>query len=367
MIFRKLFRYKLISIFFIASQLVMFYSVFGALSIYNKAYAKEQDRINSLYKNSIEMEVTTGNANDMFTYIANGVETGNLLISGKLSLAFAQIGRNTKCEVIVKGNEAFPYQMISGHIPGTVESDKGKRLIAVGRYKYKDAYESGGVMYVTIENEEYEVCGIIGSNDSDYWDYTMVLNMACMGENVLEKIKSKGTYTIQLSSNLENIDNSYSNVYGNIKSVDNSSQISSKRINSIGNGEMLKNLSSEGMKTNIIVYIFCILNCLLISEFWLLQRRKEIAIKKIYGLSNIRIIADMAANILFMCLAALFIFIVSAGFINSVMTRTNIIDIDLTGIIVMFVAIIIILAFFMVYPIIKILRNDSLYVVGKTE
>ena len=49
MIFRKLFRYKLISIFFIASQLVMFYSVFGALSIYNKAYAKEQDRINSLY------------------------------------------------------------------------------------------------------------------------------------------------------------------------------------------------------------------------------------------------------------------------------------------------------------------------------
>lgn len=35
---------------FIVSQLVMFYSVFGALSIYNKAYAKEQDRIDSLYK-----------------------------------------------------------------------------------------------------------------------------------------------------------------------------------------------------------------------------------------------------------------------------------------------------------------------------
>lgn len=69
-ILRKVFRYKLISVFFIVSQLVMFYSVFGALSIYNKAYAKEQDRIDSLYKNDIEMNITTGNANDMFKYVA---------------------------------------------------------------------------------------------------------------------------------------------------------------------------------------------------------------------------------------------------------------------------------------------------------
>ena len=76
-ILRKVFRYKLISVFFIVSQLVMFYSVFGALSIYNKAYAKEQDRIDSLYKNDIEMNITTGNANDMFKYVANGADAGN--------------------------------------------------------------------------------------------------------------------------------------------------------------------------------------------------------------------------------------------------------------------------------------------------
>ena len=36
---RSVFRYRLISAFFIISQLVMFYAVFGVLSIYNKAYA----------------------------------------------------------------------------------------------------------------------------------------------------------------------------------------------------------------------------------------------------------------------------------------------------------------------------------------
>ena len=38
---RSVFRYRLISAFFIISQLVMFYAVFGVLSIYNKAYAKQ--------------------------------------------------------------------------------------------------------------------------------------------------------------------------------------------------------------------------------------------------------------------------------------------------------------------------------------
>ena len=45
---RSVFRYRLISVFFIISQLVMCYAVFGVLSIYNKAYAKETDRLQSM-------------------------------------------------------------------------------------------------------------------------------------------------------------------------------------------------------------------------------------------------------------------------------------------------------------------------------
>ena len=366
-ILRKVFRYKLISVFFIVSQLVMFYSVFGALSIYNKAYAKEQDRIDSLYKNDIEMNITTGNANDMFKYVANGADAGNLTVCGKLSLAYAEIGRNTKCEVIIKENESFPYQMVNGHIPGTLEEDEGKNIVAVGRYKYKDSYEKDGKRYVTIENEPYEVCGIIGSENSDYWDYTMVFNMKCIGENTLNKIISKGTYTFQLASNTEALDDSYANVYGNIKSVDKTAQISAQKMNLTGNGDMLKDISGEEMNTNIIIYIFCILNCLLISEFLFIQKKKEIAIKKIYGMSNLRIIDDISVNILFLCLTALIIFILSAFIINVLIMRTNFIEINLTGVLVMFAAIIIAIAFFMGYPVVKILRKDSLYIVGKTE
>ena len=82
---RSVFRYRLISAFFIISQLVMFYAVFGVLSIYNKAYAKETDRLQSMYKNRIQLDVTVGNSQDMFNYISNGVEDGNMILGGKLS------------------------------------------------------------------------------------------------------------------------------------------------------------------------------------------------------------------------------------------------------------------------------------------
>ena len=42
-IFRKIFRYKLTSIFFIIGQLIIYITIFGALAVYNRAYDKEKD------------------------------------------------------------------------------------------------------------------------------------------------------------------------------------------------------------------------------------------------------------------------------------------------------------------------------------
>lgn len=366
-IFRNVFRYKLISIFFIISQLVMFFSVFGALSIYNRAYAKEQDRLGALYKNRIEIEVVTGNGKDVIEYADRNVNKGNLIIAGKLSLSYAQINANTRCEVIIKSNEDFPYKMISGRLPGTDMSDKGKKLIAVGKYKYKDAYENNGKMYVTIENEEYEVCGVIGSDTSDYFDYKMVLNINCIGDNVLNAISKKGNYTLQLSSSDDNLDDSYAAVFGNIKSVDREAQISAKKINSKSESEMENELASENMKINIIVYVFCVFNCLLMSEFWLIQRSKEIAIRKICGMGNIKIILGMACKIGALCVVSLCIFIISAFIINTVKPGVYLININMTMLIVTLLSIVVVITLSMAYPLFKILRFDTVSIIESQE
>ena len=362
---RSVFRYRLISVFFIISQLVMFYAVFGVLSIYNKAYAKETDRLQSMYKNRIQLDVTVGNSQDMFNYISNGVEDGNMILGGKLSLSYAQISANTKCEVILKSNEELPYKMVSGRLPGSEPGDSGKRLIAVGRYKYKDAMD--GKKYVTLENEEYEICGVIGSSTSDYYDYKMVLSIDCLGTNVLKEICRKDSYTIELSSNITSLDNSYSAVFGNIRSVDAKSQINAKKLNSKGESDVVKALQGENMKINVMVYVFCIFNCLLMSQFWLIQRSREIAVKKIYGMSDSRIIGAMACNILALSVTALIIFAVSAVIINVVTSGVGIITVNLTTLLTTIAAIAVTIILSMAYPVIKILHYDSVEVLGSDD
>lgn len=352
---------------FIISQLVMFYAVFGVLSIYNKAYAKETDRLQSMYKNRIQLDVTVGNSQDMFNYISNGVEDGNMILGGKLSLSYAQISANTKCEVILKSNEELPYKMVSGRLPGSEPGDSGKRLIAVGRYKYKDAYEMDGKKYVTLENEEYEICGVIGSSTSDYYDYKMVLNIDCLGTNVMNEICRKDSYTIELSSNTRSLDNSYSAVFGNIRSVDAKSQINAKKLNSKGESDVVKALQGENMKINVMVYVFCIFNCLLMSQFWLIQRSREIAVKKIYGMSDSRIIGAMACNILALSVTALIIFAVSAVIINVVTSGVGIITVNLTTLLTTIAAIAVTIILSMAYPVIKILHYDSVEVLGSDD
>ena len=63
-ILKRLFRYKLTAIFMIIGQVIVLFTIFGALGVYNKkAYNKENDRLRSLYKNVIQMQITASKEN----------------------------------------------------------------------------------------------------------------------------------------------------------------------------------------------------------------------------------------------------------------------------------------------------------------
>ena len=64
-IFNKIFRYRLVSIYFILSQLVILTAIFGVLNTINKAYAKENDRLKALAKNRICLLYTSDAADEL--------------------------------------------------------------------------------------------------------------------------------------------------------------------------------------------------------------------------------------------------------------------------------------------------------------
>ncbi|MFQ8902873.1 MAG: hypothetical protein ACLR7D_14410 [Lachnospira eligens] len=84
----------------------------------------------------------------------------------------------------------------------------------------------------------------------------MVLNIDCLGTNVMNEICRKDSYTIELPGNTRSLDNSYSAVFGNIRSVDAKSQINAKKLNSKGESDVVKALQGENMKIKCDWYMY---------------------------------------------------------------------------------------------------------------
>ncbi len=365
---RKLFRYKLTSICFVACQLIVFFAIFGALGIYNKAFDKEKDRLEAIYDSMIKMDVLTSVDVDVLSNAGLNLNEGNLLLAGTLSTALQESGYNTRTEVILKQNEDMPYKLLEGRLPGSEPEDAGKQVVALGRDKYRFAYEENGKKYITIESETYEVVGVIGSERSDYWDYKVVLHIDCIGQNTLEHIIKKNEFGLELASNKTDLKDAYSRVYGNIMSADSTSIITSKKINNKGESTMEKTLGRENVKVNYIVYIFCLFNCMVMSEFWIIQRRKDLAIKKAFGMSDFKIIAEIAGNIMALSIVALALFFVVYGVIMLLPVDLGIdITLNLFTCVSTMAAMLVTVIITMIYPIYKVLRFQPVNVIGSGE
>lgn len=357
-IFRKIFRYKLTSIFFIIGQLIIYITIFGALAVYNRAYDKEKDRINAVYKNRIELEINMSKKADFMSFFADSTNTGNAVISGKLALGIQELGTSVRSEIIIMSNEQMNYKLESGRLPG--ENAKNGRLeVAVGRNKAKFATVENGKKYLVIEGDRYEISGILGSDKSDYWDNKVVLNIACLGDKTLNSLMKKMSYTVELGSNSYELDDTYKTVYGNIKSIDQDSVIKAKKLISNGESTLEKSMAKENMQVNVITYIFCVLNSMIISEFWIIQRRKEFAIKKALGMKNSKIIMEMFINITELSGISLIMFLL-LNILSKVFVGSAFIDIKISFIMVLTViaAIIVTVVASLIYPVYKIFHMN---------
>lgn len=216
-----------------------------------------------------------------------------------------------------------------------------------------------GKKYLVIEGDRYEVSGILGSDKSDYWDNKVVLNIACLGDKTLNSLMKKMSYTVDLEVTAYELDDTYKTVYGNIKSIDQDSVIKAKKLISNGESTLEKSMAKENMQVNVITYIFCVLNSMIISEFWIIQRRKEFAIKKALGMKNSKIIMEMFINITELSGISLIMFLL-LNILSKVFVGSAFIDIKISFITVLTViaAIIVTVVASLIYPVYKIFHMN---------
>lgn len=363
---RKIFRYKLVTVYFILSQLIVFTAIFGVLQIYNKAYAKENDRLKAVAANRIELDMVSSGEKDILSEVGKDISAGNIIAEGRLATEFTEAGCMTRCEVLLAVNEELPYPVIEGHIPGTDENDYGRNVVALGRDKYRYAYDRNGKKYVTIDQEEYEVVGLIGSEQSDYWDYRVVFNINCTGNNTKRIFNSQQSQVLTLYSNHYDMEDSYEILYNNLVASDSMCNITPYKKNSTGKTTINDTLAKENVRVNIMVYIFCLLNCIIISMLWIIQRRKELAVKRTFGYGNGRILAGIAGNISLMMVLSFAVFIV-LYYVYRMMAEEGtglVIEWNTTSVVSVIVLFFVTLLITMIYPVCNICYRNSADLVG---
>lgn len=195
---------------------------------------------------------------------------GNIVSVGNY-LYLNNTDKYQETEIVIKLDENIAY-------PVKIVDSAGN--IYIGKKLKDECYENNGILYINIENKAYRVAGIISSDSTDVLNYKIViLNDLELFESILEK----GILTVECGSNLYDLKGSVSSFYndnGKNAYID---------FNSISNRYIEVGSENANQEFYIAISFFAIINCIVISEFWILRRRKEIIIRKLFGFTNRRL------------------------------------------------------------------------------
>ncbi len=307
-IVNKVFRYKQVSVCFMIGILILMITLMGGITIVNDALNKEADRQYAQYKNKVVIDFNMyGEYDELFDLLKN-VKTGNIKLSGKLGAYYNAVGGTYIGDVLIVCNEEANYKLLRGCLPGQA-GNTHERQVAVGTGKLDMIYEADGVEYIDINGEAYVVTGIIGSESSDYWISKVVFVWDYIGDELKKSIARNGVGTLYYESDTEDVGKHYGELYKLAANELGSRLVMSGQI--VGDGESIvsENIGKNHIEINGVIYLFCIIDCIIISNLWFATRKREFAIRKVCGMSNMQILRVLVSDIVKMIL------IVAIGFV----------------------------------------------------
>lgn len=156
--------------------------------------------------------------------------------------------------------------------------------------------EKQGKEYIRICGEEYLVTGYISAKHSGIYDSTILLFDGQLGEKTKEAIDYYALtmgITLILRSNMFDVQQQYENI---------TEKLEENEIQTIIMDEYNPWYSTEVTSVNYrmfayLTYLFSICIIVMVVEFWILQRRTELAIRRLDGYTSRQIIRMIAAEI----------------------------------------------------------------------
>lgn len=227
-----------------------------------------------------------------------------------------------ECEIILSQEEDLPY-------PVDWINKNGELII--GEELEDLCFESDGVTYISIDGSNMSIAGYVSSAKSNLLDYKVILTTKV--ENLNENLLDSDSLTVEYSSNEHSITENVRTFYNeNCENVNIYYEESTEKYIDVAS-------SSGDEEFYMIIALFATVNCIVISEFWILRRKNEIIIRKLWGFTNIKIFKMLYGQMMIIAASGVVIVLLGQFVLSLVNKAYGEISLNRLGISILFMVI----------------------------
>jgi putative ABC transport system permease protein len=256
-------------------------------------------------------------------------ETG-IIISG-LEVYLDQSEINTYSPVSAEwftSDHIWHYPLASGRYYTAEEIASGKKVAMVGATIQDRLQDKNNKQYITIQNEAYEVIGIVGlGSQISLWDNRVFLPATALTEHISEDLYLSASFNVILYNESGDMNQDRNIIRSSGKELFQGFKI--KYQGELETENMVKLLlrSQDSIYyLTLIGYLTIIIYAINIVVLWLEKRRFEIGIRKAFGYSDkqitIMIFQEMLGISVFSAMIALFIQVILRVIIGNISKYT---------------------------------------------
>lgn len=269
-------RYKVVSILIILCFLSAFFSLYNGFSaiIEAKNNCKAEVKYGYAYMVSVYLDSNDKmNLKDLMV-LSKDIKQCNIYLKD-LRFYYDENGDVYKPDVILCQNEKLPYPL-KNNVKELDEND----IIVPNNISFKNTT-------LNVHHKELNICDEIDTNECVTYTDTFVLNASTFS-NLFSEENEVDSLELRICSNKDNIYTTYSQLEKVIKEKYPDCNISHDGVEN--NESVFSGLENEKTILGILLYLFAILNVTIVSYYWINVRKREIAIRKAFGQTNMQII-----------------------------------------------------------------------------
>ncbi len=196
-------------------------------------------------------------------------------------------------------NDVWHYPLAEGRYYTVEEIERGEKVVLIGRNYEKHIYIENGIEYIDIENERYEVLGIVGTRGhTSLWDARLFMPCTALPEKIQKQCENNGGLGFIVYSNTEeSLQQDVEIIQSNTKQLYTDGEVSYA-------GEIESKIGIGAVASDVIVavailgYMATMVYAVNIMVFWIEKRKKEIAVRKAVGYKDRHIIKLLLAEMI---------------------------------------------------------------------